>query len=235
MAQALLHKPTRSKIAPALSRHKFFCLFVYLLLALVVYPYIKEGSLGYFVFRVIGGFGILLTVYAISLRRTLLILGILLAIPAVLQRVLLIRANAGSLSMLALVLSFTFDAFVVVMIFRRVFTEHPPTSESIFGALCIYLLVGFSFASVYHMINTLSPRAFYLDPLTNMHTIPDRFDFVYYSFATITSVGAVGVVAVSAEARSVAVIEAILGVLYLAVLIARLISAYRYPSALGRE
>ena len=62
---------------------------VYLLLVLILYPYVNEGSFGDFVFRVIGGFGILLTVYAISLRRTLLIFGILLAIPAILQRALL--------------------------------------------------------------------------------------------------------------------------------------------------
>lgn len=121
------------------------------------------------------------------------------------------------------------------MIFRRVFTKDPPTSETIFGALCIYLLVGFSFTSVYEMINALSPKAFYLDPLTNLHTVPERFDFLYYSFATMTSVGAAGSTAVSAEARAVALIEAILGVLYLAVLIARLVSAYRYPSTSGHE
>lgn len=62
MAQALLHTPTRSKVPPALSRHRFFVLFVYLLLALILYPYVKEGGFGDFVFRVIGGFGILLTV-----------------------------------------------------------------------------------------------------------------------------------------------------------------------------
>jgi hypothetical protein len=48
-------------------------------------------------------------------------------------------------------------------------------------------------------------------------------------------VGAVGITAVSAEARAVAMIEAILGVLYLAVFIARLVSAYRHPSIRERE
>jgi uncharacterized membrane protein YjjP (DUF1212 family) len=78
------------KIGASLSRHKFCSLFVYLLLVLILYPYVNEGSFGDFVFRVIGGFSILLlTVYAISLRRTRLIFGILLAIPAILQRALL--------------------------------------------------------------------------------------------------------------------------------------------------
>jgi hypothetical protein len=83
------------------------------------------------------------------------------------------------------------------------------------------------------MAAALQPKAFYLDPLTNLHTIPDRFDFIYYSFATMTSLGSVGITAVSAPTRSLSVIEAIIGVLYLAVLISRLMDSYRYPSASG--
>jgi nitrate/nitrite transporter NarK len=148
-----------------------------------------------------------------------------------LQHVLNFHADAGSLSILSVVFNFVFNVFIVVVIFRRVFSHAEPNAETIFGALCIYLLVGFGFASVYGMIATLQPRAFYLDPLTNLHTVPDRMDFVYYSFGMMTSLGASGITPVSAEARSLSVIEAILGVLYLAVLISRLVGAYRHPTA----
>jgi uncharacterized membrane protein len=137
------------------------------------------------------------------------------------------------LSILSTVLSFVFDVFIVVVIFRRVFGKEQPNSETIFGALCIYLLVGFAFASLYGMVAAIQPKAFYLDPQTNLHTIPNRFDFIYYSFATMVSLGASGITAVSAPARSLSVIEAIIGVLYLAVLIARLMSAYHNPSVSG--
>lgn len=217
------------------TRNKFFILFSYLLIVLILYPYIKEGTFSYFVFRVVGSAGILLMLYAISLRQTLLVVALLLAAPAFLQRLLLPAASAGTVSVLATVLSFVFDTFVVVIIFRHVFTKDKPNSETVFGALCIYLLVGFSFASLYAMTAALQPRAFYLDPLTNLHATPDRFDFVYYSFATMTSLGATGITAVSNQARSLSIIETTLGVLYLAVLIARLISAYRHPSALPGE
>lgn len=126
-------------------------------------------------------------------------------------------------------LSFAFDIFVVVVIFRHVFSEDEANSEAVFAALCIYLLVGFSFSSVYGMVATLQPTAFYLDPRTNLHVVPDRFDFIYYSFGTMTSLGATGITPVSAEARAVTVLEAILGVLYLAVLIARLMVGYTRP------
>ena len=94
-------------------------------------------------------------------------------------------------------------------------------------ALTVYLLVGFSFASVYGLVAAFQPNAFYLDPHTNLHTLPDRFDLIYYSFATMTSLGAAGITPVSSQARSFSILEAILGVLYLAVLIAGLIGAYR--------
>jgi uncharacterized membrane protein len=123
-----------------------------------------------------------------------------------------------------------FDVVIVVIIFRRVLAAKQPTSETIFGALCVYLLAGFGFASVYRMLTAFQPHAFYLDPQTNLHTIPDRFDFIYYSFGTMTSLGAAGITPVSAQARSLTILEAIIGVLYLAVLIAGLIGAYRSSS-----
>ena len=75
------------------------------------------------------------------------------------QRILLFRADAGLFSLLGILLSFAFDFFIVVLVFRRVFTEQQVRSETIFGAICIYLLIGYSFASIYGMIATLQPQA----------------------------------------------------------------------------
>jgi hypothetical protein len=216
--------------AQSLTGHKFCLLFLFLLTNLVLYPYVENGGFAYFAFRVIGSVAVLIAVYAIRLRRTLLLIGLLLAIPALLERILLRRPDPGALSILNISLSFVFDVFVVAVIFRRIFSQEQPNSETIFGALCIYLLVGFTFSSVYGMVAALQPKAFYLDPLTNLHTIPNRFDFIYYSFATVTCMGAQGITPVSSQARALTVMEAILGVLYLAVLIARLMDAYRYRS-----
>jgi len=230
-----MHTSTASSHTRPLTGHKFFLLFLFLLAILVFYPYVQNGGFGYFAFRVFGSVGILIAVYAIRLRRTLLFVALLLAVPALLERMLLREPDAGFLSILSIVLSFVFDVFIVVVIFRRVFGKDQPNSETIFGALCIYLLVGFAFASLYGMVAAIQPKAFYLDLQTNLHAIPNRFDFIYYSFATMVSLGAVGITAVSAPARSLSVIEAIIGVLYLAVLIARLMGAYRYPSVSGRS
>jgi hypothetical protein len=176
---------------------------------------------------VLGSAITLLSVYAISFRRGVVFFALLLAVPALLQHTVLFHADASLLSHFNIFLSFAFDVFVIVVIFRRVFSQETPTAESIFGALCIYLMVGFSFASLYTVAATLQSNAFYLDPLTNGHKYPNAFDFVYFSFGTMTSLGAAGMMAVSPEVRSLSLIESILGVLYLAVLISRLMGAYR--------
>lgn len=230
-AQTTRHKPVAAIRKFRVTEHKFFLLFVYLIAVLLYYPYVKEDSFSYTVFRIVGSAGIFLAVYAVKVRRTLLICAVLLAIPAGLQRLLLFRADAGLFSLLGILFSFAFDVFIVVLVFRRVFTEQQVKSETVFGAICIYLMIGYSFASIYAMIATLQPRAFYIDPILNLHSVPDRFDFIYYSFATMTSMGAAGISPVTGQARSFTVIETTFGVLYLAVLIARLMAGYRHSSA----
>lgn len=209
------------------AKRKFFLLFLFLLAYLVFYPYVQNSGFEYLGFRAFGIVVTLLSVYAVSFRRSFVLFALILAIPALAQRVLLARADQGVLPLLSIILTFAFDVFIIVIIFRHVFTEDAPNSEAIFGALCIYLLVGFSFAGAYGMLATVQPHAFYLDPAVNLHSVPDRFDLIYYSFGTMTSLGAAGITPVSDQARSLSIIEAILGILYLAVLISRLMSAYR--------
>ncbi len=226
-------KPRRTllqaKHAQMIGARKFFLLFLFLLATLIFYPYAEDGGTRYYFLRFMGAAIILLSVYAISFRRSLFLVGFLLAVPAFLQHTVLRDFNPGLLTISRISLSFAFDVFIIVVVFRRVFSHDKPNAETVFGALCIYLLVGFSFTGVYSMLADLRPGAFYLDPTTNVHQNPNRFDLIYYSFATMTSVGAAGITPVSGEARSLTVIESILGVLYLAVLIARLMGTYRHP------
>jgi hypothetical protein len=100
---------------------------------------------------VIGIAATLISVYAAKIHRGLLVVALILAIPTLFQRILLPKANANSFLIFNMVLSFVFDVLIIVVIFRHVFAKEQASSETIFGALCIYLLVGFSFASAHGM------------------------------------------------------------------------------------
>ncbi|MGC2214876.1 MAG: potassium channel family protein [Silvibacterium sp.] len=210
-------------------QQRFLLLFIFLLASLLLYPYAENTAFGYFAFRIAGSAAILLSVYAASYRRSLVVWGwgLLLAIPALVHYLRILRLDASLFSLININLSFAFDLFIVIVMFRRVFANEKPDAETVFGALCIYMFVGLSFTSVYELVYRLQPHAFYLDPAMNTHTVLNRFDFIYYSFGTMTALGASGITAVSNQARSLTIIEAMLGIFYLAVVIARLVSSYR--------
>lgn len=224
-------QPGKASAAPP----RFITLFLFLLANLILYPFAEGSGIGYYLFRTSACAVVLLSVYAVSFRRTLLVLGIALAAPAAIHHLFLTPGDTSAFSIINAVLSFIFDGLIVVIIFRKVFAHGRVNAETIYGALCIYLMIGFSFAGVYGLLWAVRPRAFYLDPLLNTHSMPNRFDFVYYSFATMTSLGSAGIVPVAGQARSISVIESITGILYLAVLISRLMADYREHNSSTRQ
>ena len=228
----MFKKTSHVHLRPAseLLSRRFFLLFLILLGTLLFYPYAETYGFLYVAFRVLGSVAVLVSVYAVTLKRGLLLVALVLAIPALVQRNLLPRPDQGILSILNIAFSFLFDAFIIVVIIRRVFRHEKPNSETIFGALCVYLLIGFTFGSIYEIL-AIEPRTFYLDPVVNTHSVPDRFDVLFYSFTSMTGLGAAGMVAISPQARSLTITESIIGVLFLAVLVARLLGSYRSDSA----
>ena len=228
--------PSVAEAPPPPSTRRYMLLFIFLLATLILYPFADTSTAGYYLLRVMGSGVILFSIYAVGYRRSLLISAILLGAPAMAQHIWLLKAaNPSVLAVTNIVLSFCFDVFVVCVVLKRIFARDHSNSETIFGALCIYLLVGFSFASLFHLVAVVRPNAFYFDPHANFHTVPDRLDFIYYSFGTLTSLGAPGITPVSAHARSLTIVESILGVLFLAVLVSRLMDAYRPGPSLWRR
>jgi len=226
MPEIVTKKLSRSVLGSKLAGRRFMLLFIFLLADLIVIPYTEHIGFGYYAFRVLGGAIIGLSVLVVSFRRGLAVVALVLAFPAFVH-LLHPKLTHGVLPLINLILSFTFDVWIVVAIFRRVFAHVEITSETIFGALCIYLMNGISFASIYGLVSDLQSRAFHLDPTVNTHLVLDRFDFIYYSFGMMTQLGAAGITAVTDQARSLSITQAILGQLYLAVLISRLVGAYR--------
>ncbi len=114
-----------------------------------------------------------------------------------------------------------------VMIVHRVLTFGTVTLESIFGAVSAYLLLGLMFAALYAAIDHLGAGHFFANGQpANGKT------FQYFSFTTLTTLGYGDFTAAGNGGRSVAMLEAITGQVFLATLVARLVSAFRGPAEL---
>lgn len=108
--------------------------------------------------------------------------------------------------------------FVIVL--RQTLRGGPVTGHRIVGAVAAYLLIGVIWAYAYSLVALASPGAFSgpVTPADGPRT------FFYFSFVTLTTVGYGDVLPIHPAARSLATLEAVVGPLYLAILIARLVS-----------
>ncbi len=168
MPEDILQPSAGQTPAPA-TRYRFFLLFIFLLAYLIFYPYAETSVAGYTVFRMLAVAITVLSVYAVSFRRSVAIVAVALAVPALLHRVEILRNDASALAILNMCLTFAFDAFIITVLFHRVFIRGRHDSEAVFGALSVYLLLGFGFSNIYGLLEKLQAHAFYLDPATNLH------------------------------------------------------------------
>jgi hypothetical protein len=225
-----------NRLKSSRSSQKFVYLFVFLLIDLAVYPYegYYESKLSVW-FRLLNVLIVISSIYAVSFRRLTWIIALVIAVPVAIHRGLFYEITASGLELAGASVSIAFDIFIIVVIFRRAFQTREVTSGAIYGAVSIYLLIGFAFMRIYAVLVALQPGAFYLDPVLNHRTLPIQSDLSYYSFVTMTSLGAVGISPVSDQARSISVVESVIGILYLGVLVSRLIAAYRPPIDLDTQ
>jgi Ion channel len=112
-----------------------------------------------------------------------------------------------------------------VMIVRRVLAFGTVTLQSIYGALSAYLVLGFMFAAVFAAIYHFSGDQFFVRGEQN-----NTQTFQYFSYTTLTTLGYGDFTAYLNSGRSVAVLEALTGQIFLATLVARLVAAFRAPS-----
>jgi Ion channel len=100
-------------------------------------------------------------------------------------------------------------------------------SEHIYGALSAYLLGGIFFGVLYYAVEQVWPGSLTISGQAAGLSLSDA---VYFSFVTLATLGYGDVLPVNSVARGLAVIEAVIGQLFLAVMIARLVGSYAQGS-----
>jgi hypothetical protein len=105
---------------------------------------------------------------------------------------------------------------------RAVFGPGRVTYHRVVGAILLYLAIGFVFVALYTLVDVLAPGAFTGAKIHDRVSLPA--DLVYFSFVTLTTVGYGDVMPVHPFARSLSNLEAIIGQLYPATLLARMVS-----------
>lgn len=116
-----------------------------------------------------------------------------------------------------------FHAFIVAHLLRYVLRDDIMTRDELFAAACLYVLLAFVFAYLYALVEHFHPGAFVINEANNPDGILSWWEMLYFSFTCLTSVGFGEMTPVDNHARSLVMIQQMIGVLYFALVVSRLV------------
>jgi hypothetical protein len=204
-------------------RHPSAVLLTAQLLVVLLYPFLEGSTAGRAVVGVVQMGVVLIAAWAVRATPVLSWVAIVLGAPAMMLTV----AEAISPSTDAIVLASAgfhvpFYFFVSYAMIRYLFEDDVVTRDELYAVGAAFTVVAWAFAYVYAAAQVIWPGSF-IGYGTEAGTALDWFELLYLSFTTLTSVGLSDVYPVQDHARSLVMVEQVAGVLYIALVVARLV------------
>jgi hypothetical protein len=211
---------------------RFSSLLVSILLLLLLRPFLEGFVVARLLLTALFTAALISALYSVSRPAWAFKVGLALIVPAIAWAWIrhVIASPVLELSGYPiLLLAFGFTAVVTVL---HTLQAKRVTVEQISGALSAYLLFGLVWGLAYFLLESAAPGSL------SFGTASDEARFgasIYYSFVTLTTLGYGDILPLSDRARSLAFLEAVIGQIYLAVLVAKLVGMYASGSASAND
>jgi hypothetical protein len=192
------------------------------LVAVLAYPFTGDTPVGRGVLGVFGVFVLAVAVWAVRATPALTWIAITLGIPVMILTVLeALYPGNEALRLWSAILHALFYGYTAYGLVRYLFDDTFVTRDEVFAVGANFTVVAWGFAYAFMAVQVIWPDSFVSYQGEGFQNFPN---LLFLSFATLTSVGLSDIIPILPHARSVAMVEQVAGVLYVAMIISRVVS-----------
>jgi hypothetical protein len=191
------------------------------LLGVLAYPFMEETVAGQSSLAVFGILVLGLAVRAVRATPSLWWVAITLAAPALCLLVAQVVTGDDSLAPYSAGFEALLYFYAAASMLRYMLTDNRVTTDELFAIGAVFTLLAWAFAYTFTVVQALQPGSFIaaIDPESNRSWT----ELLFLSFNTLSSTGLSDVVPIKGHARSVAMIEQLCGLFYIAMVVTRLV------------
>jgi hypothetical protein len=209
-----------TRIWTTLRQHPSAVLLIGQLLVVLAYPFLDSSTGGRAAIGVVQMVVVFSAVAAVRLTPALTWVALLLGVPAMVFAVLeAVEPDTDWVVLTSALVHAPFYLYVSYAMIRYLFHDDQVTRDELFATGAAFTVVAWAFAYLYAAAQVIWPGSF---TGANSGEQP-WFNLLFLSFSNLTSVGLSDVLPIGEHARSLVMVEQVVGVLYVALVIARLV------------
>ena len=210
---------------------KYRMLLGVLIAILVIHPFFSDNHLSGIVLDIFISFLIVFVVFESRQRKHSLAIAVSLSLLALISNWTDEYLNILPLVVTAQTFSILFIFYICYVIIMTIIEAKKVTFDVIVGAVCVYLMIGLMWTFLYSLLELNHPGSFLSTVSPEKITATSSPDFIlsrlnYFSFVTLATIGYGDIIPASHPAQMLSVFEAIVGQLYLTILIARFVGLH---------
>lgn len=213
-------RPGLLRLISSSIHYKMFYFMSSIIILLILSSVLEGHRYGYLVLNTVSTAVFLLGIYAAGKNKRNLIILIILGLPWFLSEWIFTQSSETIFT------SVLFFLFITGTIMDHILHTEEVDTDTLYAAVCVFLLLGLLWASIYGFLEYISPGIIFVANNADSVNQLTSNEIIYYSYTTLTTLGYGDITSLSAEGRIVSVLEAIVGQLFLAFLVARLVAIY---------
>lgn len=198
-------------------------LFWALIALLVALPFLSETTHGHAILFVVNVTVLLTAVAAVGRSWLSFVIAVILILPSIIFRFLALESNLPGYLALSWGFNAVFYVFILSNLLHYVFRRDFMSGDKLYGAVAAYILVAVLWAQLHALTQYFYPGAY---AFGGTPKALDMTELIYFSFVALTTAGFGDVTPALVQSRYLTILEMIAGVMFVAILIARLTGVY---------